>query len=253
MTTLFKTIVIALSIGSAISLCSFTKPSISHRIKSDFSTSSDTLFFDHVVYAYDSEGRVISTISYDYSFTHGQLPKIESSTTYYTTYIHDSVMEGELNKLKFKYKLNAQGYTASNEDGNIHTYDANDYLVKAQTSSETYDSTGTVIKKVKNTGVFIYTIANGDVVASNYMTYDSSEYATSIYTYYTEEDTRDFGKDVANGRRSIHLLKSRHERAVAGDTFTVNYTYLYDTSHRIVTQIGKSRSRSIIHNYTYFD
>jgi hypothetical protein len=85
------------------------------------------------------------------------------------------------------------------------------------------------------------------------MTYDSSEYATSIYTYYTEEDTRDFGKDVANGRRSIHLLKSRHERAVAGDTFTVNYTYLYDTSHRIVTQIGKSRSRSIIHNYTYFD
>jgi hypothetical protein len=150
--------------------------------------------------------------------------------------MHDSVFQGEINNLKFKYKLNAKGYAATDESGNIYTYDADGFYTRSDGGP----------------GVETQTVVNGDIVAKNYLSNDGSKSATMAYTYYADVDPRDFGFDIT-GRRSMHLLKSRIGRGAQGETINIHYTYEYDDKHRIIKEIAKNSSRSFIHTYTYFD
>ncbi len=232
---MMKTLLLLLTAMSVLGIAAHEPDGVSHRIRTELITTTDTLTYESYEYGYDSLGRLVSTLSHEYYMDEHRALHWSYDTTTYFTYTHDSVLRGRTAPFELEYTLDAQGRERSYEGTNVYCY----------------DKPGHVVVRYPDGGTYTDSIADGDVIASAYYSRDSAQYGIDTYTYYPELDLRQTG-EVAPPLQHRHLLRSRSIHQWNDHDHTNYYTYEYDSLHRVVTEICKGPGRSTIRKYTYY-
>lgn len=135
------------------------------------------------------------------------------------------------------YQLNNSGFAASDNLGNMFTYNSDGQLVST-TNTNGYSSTNTW--------------GNGNLVTST----DNTGGATTTYnwTYYTDRpDTRSYGMEW-QGKRSINLISGYTLSSTAPGSTTSTHTFVYEFDSRgRVSKMTDTDGNdwNIVYRYTY--
>ena len=202
------------------------------RIKTETTTSPSGVALTFA-YTYDSAGRQLTAT----------MDTVVTVYTYATGGITKTITLAGQNFVT-TYTINTVGKVITDSRNYVYSYDINGYrTAMTYTGNGNYDST-------------LYTITNGNLTTAIQHQVDAGtdNLLTTVYTYYSTIDSRDYGMAALQGSPNNNLLKTETiVQQINGATYTsaYDYTYSFNAQGLISQQVRTSGSASYTTNYVY--
>ena len=188
-----------------------------------------------VTYSYDGSGRQVQA-------------RVDTEVTVYTYAASLVTKITTLAGVNFEtdYTLNSAGLAAFDSKGYAYKYDSSGYLISlidTNVSTGNYDST-------------FYTVhmGNADTVVQHQGDQATSNVITTIYTYQSNTDLRDFGLSFTGQQNKNLINTATITQIINGSIDRVVYTYNYtiDSRGRVSQQVVTSGTATYTTSYIYY-